>query len=119
MNKSKPNYNLIFSDIIEQKYPLKRTECNALLKKANLSVLDVIELNRIIFGADKEEQRFNQNHRSYNKADIAEILTYQKKQRLNNSQLAKSLGLSRNTIAKWKKLYIIQQLNLKNELTNH
>ncbi|HUH25918.1 MAG TPA: helix-turn-helix domain-containing protein [Flavobacterium sp.] len=47
----------------------------------------------------------NQKYRSYDKATIIEILNYQKKNGLNNTQLANHFKLSRNTVAKWERLF--------------
>ncbi len=107
MKNNQPNYRRIYSDILN-KHPEKKAECLPLLKKENLSVLDIIELNKIIFGiVDKQKQAENQKHRSYSKSDILKILDYQKKNNLNNTQLANNFSLSRNTIAKWKKMFLI------------
>ena len=43
----------------------------------------------------------------HHKTTILEILQYQKNNNLNNNQLADHFKLSRNTITKWKKIYII------------
>lgn len=103
MDKVAPDYKRIYSDIINKKYPHKRQECSDLLKKSNLSVLDIIKLNRKIFGLNSHQSAHR--HRSYKKSDILEILTYQKINMINNSQLARHFNISRNTIAKWKKLF--------------
>ncbi|MGN7756790.1 helix-turn-helix domain-containing protein [Chryseobacterium sp. 22532] len=106
MEKSTPDYHRIYNDIINKKYPDRKEECKVLLNKQKLSVLDIIELNRKIFGkSDQPTEVFNQNHRSYNKSSILEILDYQEKNRLNNLQLAQHFKLSRNTIAKWRRLF--------------
>lgn len=97
-----PDYKRIYSDILTIKYPHKISECEGILSKKTVSVLDVIKLNTIIFGSFKD----NQKHRSYDKATIFEILNYQKKNKLNNSQLALHFKLSRSTIAKWKKHFV-------------
>ncbi|WP_144282061.1 helix-turn-helix domain-containing protein [Chryseobacterium echinoideorum] len=108
MEKLTPDYKRIYSDIINIKYPNKKAECQILLAKSNLSVFDIIELNRIIFGSTKEKdtEKVNQKHRSYQKSDILKMLNYQKKNKLNNSQLASHFNLSRNSIAKWKKMFV-------------
>lgn len=104
MERSQPNYRLIYHDIISIKCPGKKEECNPILNKKEISILDVIKLNMIIFGInDKETQIFNQKHRSYDESTILEILDYQAKNNLNNTQLANHFKLSRNTVAKWKK----------------
>lgn len=106
MKVSKPNYSRIYRDLIMMFHPEKETKCQPFLQKEELSVLDVIQLNTIIFGnKNKETNIFNQKHRSYSKSDIYEILAYQKKNKLNNMQLARHFKLSRNTITKWKKSY--------------
>lgn len=102
-----PDYKRIFNDIISMKYPQKYKDCASLLQKNKLSVLDVIELNKRIFGySGKEVMNMNQKHRSYSKNDILQILDYQKRNNLNNSQLALHFKLSRNTVSKWKKLFL-------------
>ncbi|CAA7193740.1 helix-turn-helix domain-containing protein [Chryseobacterium potabilaquae] len=108
MIKSNVNYRLIFRDILEKKYPEKKGKCQGLLDKENLSVLDIIELNKRIFGpVDQETDRFDQSHRSYNQASILQILDYQKKNHLNNTQVARHFKLSRHTVAEWKKRYLV------------
>jgi len=108
MVKSTPDYRRIYNDIINEKFPHLKKELSALLDRGSFSVLDVLEINRKIFGTPNlETAHFNQKHRSYKKTDIFEILEYQKIHKLNNSQLAIHLKLSRNTVAKWKKLFLV------------
>ncbi len=102
----RPNYKRIYSDILKKKYPKKKEECISILIKEDLLTTDIIELNRKIFGTTRESEKFNQRHRSYSKSDILKILDHQKKHKLNNSQLANNFQLSRNTVTKWKKLFI-------------
>ena len=107
MKYPSPDYKLIFTDILDKKFPHKKEKCQILLKKKNLSAMDIIELNNNIFNTPKgEKQSENQKYRSYSKSDILKILDYQKKHKLNNSQLALHLKLSRNTVAKWKKMFL-------------
>lgn len=107
MEKLTINYHAIYADILEDKFPQKKEECRTLLEKQNLSAIDIIELNKKIFGIpDEKEESENQKHRSYKKSDIIEILNYQKQQQFNNSQLAGHFKLSRNTVAKWKKNFL-------------
>jgi len=102
-----PDYKNIYTDILHKKYPDKKVDCKKLLEKESLSTLDIIEINTIIFGHQKNEKgSINQKHRSYNKSDILQILDFQKKHKLNNSQLANHFKLSRNTVARWKKIFI-------------
>lgn len=101
-----PDYKRIFTDIINRKFPNKIDSCKTILNKKKLSAIDVITLNQKLFGVTcKESSRLNQKHRSYEEEDILEILDYQKKNLLNNSQLANHFKLSRNTIATWRKLF--------------
>ncbi|MFP3591498.1 helix-turn-helix domain-containing protein [Chryseobacterium sp. SIMBA_038] len=102
-----PDYKRIYSDILNTLYPDKIPQCQRILTKKVLSSLDVITLNKIIFDKqDRETSFFNQRHRSYNDESIKEILQYQKKNDLNNTQIALEFKLSRNSIAKWKKKYL-------------
>ena len=102
-----PNYKKIYEDIL-LKYPAKKEQCRTILSKTSFSVKDVITINNIIFPrADQKTQFANQRHRSYDKSSILEILEYQVKNNLNNSELARHFKLSRNTVAKWKKQFLI------------
>ncbi|WP_300687935.1 helix-turn-helix domain-containing protein [Chryseobacterium sp.] len=104
---SQPNYHRIYSDIIIRSFPHKKEECEKLLRKKYLSVIDILELNKKIFGAKaKETSKQNQKHRSYNKSDIIQILDYQKTHKMNNSQVAKHFGLSKNSMTKWRKIFL-------------
>ncbi|MGV0925536.1 helix-turn-helix domain-containing protein [Empedobacter tilapiae] len=102
-----PNYKIIYFDIINQKHPEKLDQCIDILNKKKLNSIDIIELNKRIFPKqDTETEKFNQKQRSYSKNDIIYILQFQKKYHLNNSQIASKFKLSRNTIAKWKKMFV-------------
>ncbi|AZB07655.1 helix-turn-helix domain-containing protein [Chryseobacterium sp. G0162] len=96
-----PNYRKIFADIIEMKHPEKKHRCSNILEKKKLSVLDVVELNTIIFGYQPESQKF----KSYDEKAIKEILNHQLKSKLSNTQLAEIYKLSRNTVTAWKRKY--------------
>lgn len=98
---SQPHYKKIYSDILTKKFPEKINECKSILSKKELSILDIIQLNQQIFGYN-EICSDNQRLRSYDDQSIVEILEYQKKNNLNNTQLSIHFKLSRNTIAKWK-----------------
>ena len=98
----KPNYKRIYNDLLSEKYPEKKEKCTKLLSKKHLSFVDIIRLNELIFG--KSNEVFNQQYRSYDKKTISEILEYQKKNNLNNTQLASHFKMSRNTVTKWKKI---------------
>ena len=103
--KNAPDYVKIYSDIIDLKYPDRKDEFVSVLSKKQLTFLDVIELNHRLFGCTKSNE-LSQKLRSYNKKAILDILDYQKKQNLTNSQIAMHFKMSRNTISKWRKIYI-------------
>lgn len=104
--QNQPNYKRIYSDIIEQKFPHKKVVCEKLLGKKVLSALDIMELNKRIFGTkDQNLKKMNQKLRSYNESDILSILDYQKNHRMNNLQVAEHFGLSRNTMTKWRRIF--------------
>lgn len=106
-NLNKPDYKKIYKDMISRKYPDKISICSPILEKKNLSLMDILKMNAIISNNSKAETViFNQRLRSYDKKTIFEILDYQKKNNLNNSQLALHFKMSRNTIAKWRKLFV-------------
>ncbi|WP_347218911.1 helix-turn-helix domain-containing protein [Chryseobacterium sp.] len=99
-----PDFKQIYKDIITSKYPDKQDLCEYLLSKNELLALDILKLNTIIFGAS---EKYSSQYRSYKKTDILKILHYQKENMLNNTQLALHFKLSRNTIAKWRKIFLI------------
>ena len=100
-----PDYKRIYSDLIAEKFP-NREECKTILNKKILTELDVINLNNILFkNSNSDTLSFNQKHRSYSEKTILEILQYQRKNKLNNMKLAMHFKLSRNTVAKWKKIF--------------
>ncbi|WP_106916579.1 transposase [Chryseobacterium aurantiacum] len=101
----KPDYKRIYNDLIDRKYPEKKMEVKSMLEKKTLSTLDIIKLNQRIFG-EKEDCILNQKHRSYDKRAILEILDYQRINKLNNKQVALKFNMSRNTIGKWKKIFL-------------
>lgn len=102
-----PNYKRIYLDLIQAKYPEKAKSCEKILNKNVLSGMDIIKIEKIIHGKqDNDTYALNQKYKAYTKSVIFEILDYQKKNKLNNTQLAKHFDLSRNTVAKWKKLFL-------------
>ncbi|WP_117590729.1 helix-turn-helix domain-containing protein [Chryseobacterium sp. FH2] len=103
-----PYYKKIYSDILTKKFPGKINECQSILSKEELSVLDIIQLNERIFGCH-EISADNQRLRSYDNQSISKILEYQKKYDLNNTQLSIHFKLSRNTIARWKSKFKIDE----------
>ncbi|MDM1071450.1 helix-turn-helix domain-containing protein [Empedobacter brevis] len=103
----KINYKTLYTDILNDLYPSKISVCQEILDKKSLTVLDILELNQFIFGDEhKKNIEVNQKFKSYSRQDILLILDYQKKHQLNNAQLAHHFKLSRNTVTKWKKIFI-------------
>lgn len=104
-----PDYKNIFKDILSQKYPEKTRNCLGILNKPHLTAIDIIKLNQMIFEGttNKLLEESNQKYRSYSKTDILQILDYQQKHKFNNSQLARHFKLSRNTVSKWKKTFLV------------
>lgn len=100
-----PDFQKIYSEIIEIYHPEKKKECSFYLNRTDWSSLDVITVNNIIFAqkSSKESFAFNQNHRAYDEKTILQILQYQKQHKLNDAQVSLHFKLSRNTLLKWKK----------------
>lgn len=105
---NRPDYRKIFSDIIHFKFPERQNELDKYLENEDLSTLDIIRLNQLIFNSNNKAKKVkNSKYRSYSQSDILKLLDYQKKNKLNNIQFANQFGLSRNTITKWKKIFQI------------
>ncbi|MBJ5445312.1 hypothetical protein JGG59_24115 [Salmonella enterica subsp. enterica serovar Derby] len=103
----KPDYKKIYKDLIRMKFPDKKEKCQFFFQKEEISALDVISINNLIFtGGKKYETSINGRFRSYSQSTILKILEYQKANNLNNTNTAEYFGLSRNTVAKWKKLFM-------------
>lgn len=103
-----PNYKKIYEDILKLKHPEKTKDCKSILAKPKLSANDIMKMNHIIFSkGGKITISLDQKHRSYDKSAILEILDYQKKHRLNNSELAHHFKLSRNSITRWKRIFLV------------
>ena len=98
-----PNYSRIYTDLVSSKFPSLFEELKSILTKKRLSNMDIINLNKKLFG--KEELENNNRLRSYSKKDIFEILDFQKKKNLNNTQVAEHFHMSRNTVAKWRRMF--------------
>ncbi|WP_314244563.1 helix-turn-helix domain-containing protein [Empedobacter tilapiae] len=96
------DYKKLYHDIIKDKYPSKEKYCKKIMSKKHLTIFDIMELNKKLFGYKNINE--NQKFRSYTREDILNILDYQKINKLNNTQLANHFKLSRNTISKWKKV---------------
>ncbi|MDQ1805092.1 helix-turn-helix domain-containing protein [Chryseobacterium sp. CKR4-1] len=97
----KPDYKRIYLDLLAIKYPNKRNDCQHILDKEVLIALDIMVLDKIIFG----HKCYNQKYRSYDENTILEILKYQKSHNYNNTQLANYFQISRNTVTRWRKTF--------------
>jgi len=107
MTETKPNYKRIYTDMVLKKFPEKKQLVHSFLSKKEITELDILEINAKLFGSrNKKITEINSRHKSYSKKVILKILEYQKKYRLNNTQTAHHFSLSRNTVAKWKKLFM-------------
>ena len=102
-----PNYKNIYLDIISKKFPSKKDTYEKVLSKNTLTNYDVIVLNKELF-PNAKNQTENQKLKSYTKETILKILDYQKAKKLNVTELARHFSISRNTIAKWRKIYIVK-----------
>ncbi len=101
-NSTPVNYKSIYCDLLAKKYPEKLAEFQQILNKDSLNELDILKMSKRI-----SDSSANGKHKSYNKSTILIILDYQKSNKLNNSELSRRFDISRNTIAKWKKLFQI------------
>ncbi|WP_413533890.1 helix-turn-helix domain-containing protein [Empedobacter brevis] len=97
----KPNYQKIYQDIIERKFPEKIQQTKKLLTK-EMDTLDVIKISEILNAKKTTE---NQKHKSYDLDSIFKILNIQKKNNYTNTFIANEFKISRNTVAKWRKIY--------------
>lgn len=96
--------------MIASKYPAKKEICAPILAKEHLSFMDVMALEEIINSCfTKDHLEKNQKYRSYNTSTIIELLDYQKKNQLNNTQLSRQFKISRNSVSKWKSLFSTKQ----------
>jgi len=101
-----PNYQRIYHELIQKKFPESLKEHETLLKKEHLTYFEIKTLNESLFGIkNKEQQSQEQRYRAYDKQTILRMLRYQKEHKLNNAQLAKHFKLSRNTVSSWIRIF--------------
>lgn len=105
---NRPFYNKLYADLIRDKYPEKRSVCAIYFRKKHWTALDVIAVNELLFGSHKKQgdRKIDKMHRSYDKESIRQILRHQQSNKLSNKELANQYGLSRNTVAKWRRLFV-------------
>jgi len=91
------------------KFKMKGIPISALLleKINNIKfVQDVLEIEREFF--QNHNIAYNQKLKCYDETTIKVILEYQKINKLTNTELGQKYMVSRNTIAKWKRIYSIK-----------
>lgn len=111
MERSVPNYKKIFEDIITRKCPEKYSLCAPILNKSEISSMDVLKLNDIVFGTNRASETMVQKHKSYDNDTIHRILNYQNENKLSNIEISRYFNLSRSTVSKWRKTFSSQQIN--------
>ncbi len=95
--------------MITLKYPHKLKECKKILQKKEISTIDVISLQGILFGSENiSTGQSNQRHKSYDPETVQKILKFQIEKNLSNVQLARHFKMSRNTVGTWKKLFKVE-----------
>ena len=101
-----PDYRRIYEELIRKKFPEQWNALQPFLVHKQLTYFEVNRLNELLFGQkNKAQQAQAQKYKSYDKETILKILDYKKKHKLNNTQLALHFKLSRNTVAKWLKIF--------------
>ena len=100
------DYKKLYTDMIAYQYPDLLEEFKSILSKENIISFDILMLqNKILSKAFRGNIKESQKFRSYDEATIKKILKFQKTNKLSNNQVALHFKLSRNTIAKWKKIF--------------
>lgn len=101
-----PDYVRIYKDLIKMKFPKYLGEFEGLFQKEELSFFEIRRINNKLFGKKNRDQKsLEQKYKAYDKSTILKMLRYQKRHRLNNTQLANHFKLSRNTVANWRKIF--------------
>lgn len=96
------NYSLIFEDMLRQKgLPVNEAQLKAVASTGKN--IDVLKVNESLL--DKSTTKEDARLRSYTEMDIHYILQYKKENHLNITQTATHFKMSRNTLAKWIRLY--------------
>ncbi|MBL1221919.1 helix-turn-helix domain-containing protein [Chryseobacterium sp. L7] len=101
------DYRLIYTDIIAELFPEKADDPKIKNRLDNLNTtVDILKMNVLVFGQPEYAVEFkNQRLRSYDEGSVREILSYQNKNKLTNTETANHFKISRNTIAKWKAVF--------------
>lgn len=100
----KPNYTRIYLDLIKYKNK-EQTVSKALIDKINniRIVKDILDIEKELF--KNEDLEYNQKLKCYDESTVKVLLDHQKANNLTNVEIGNKYKISRNTIAKWKKIY--------------
>lgn len=108
--ENKPDFGKIFREMAKRKN-LPKSEQKRIAEQKEWNSLDVIETNEKLFARrNKENLKFNQQHRAYDESSIKELLEYQQKHKLNNTEMMSLFKISRNTIVRWKRIFCEKQI---------
>ncbi|MGU3374283.1 helix-turn-helix domain-containing protein [Chryseobacterium sp. M5A1_1a] len=107
MKNTCPDYRQIYTDIIDEVYPEKKSNLQINNKMECIeTVMDILILNTLVFGVSKQlTESKSRKLRSYDKKSVLKILEYQRSNRLNNIATAIHFKMSRNTLTKWHRIY--------------
>lgn len=101
----RPDFGKIFREMAKRKN-LPESEQKRIAEQKEWNSLDVIETNEKLFARrNKENLKFNQQHRAYDESSIKKLLEYQKRNKLNNAEMTKMFKLSRTTLLMWQRYF--------------
>ena len=101
-----PNYTQIYHDMLQIDHPEKLQDPKIMDLLQNLRTTDdVLNLNKKLFKPSKDNQRDNQQLRSYDEQTILKLLRYQRRHGFSISYMSKKYGISRTTLSKWNKIF--------------
>lgn len=72
-----------------------------------MSIIGVLRFNKLLFGNESIQNKTNNQYKAYDLDTVVYILEYQKEFNLSNTEISIMFSVSRNTITRWKKLYLI------------
>src|SRR5690606_26634771 len=89
----RPDFGKIFREMAERK-KLPELERKRIAEQKEWNSLEVIKTNEELFAKrSKENLKFNQQHRAYDESSIKKLLEYQKRNKLNNTEMIKQFKL--------------------------
>ena len=102
---AKQDFGRIFKEIAQKK-EYSESVIDYIVNVEEWNSLNVIKISEKIGEKPRGENlKLNQKHRAYDEQSVKEILNYQKINNLNNSEMMRLFNISRNSIAKWKKMF--------------